>query len=238
MNRDPAPYRSFRVPFDRLTLCGDMLSEDGAADVLTLHGAGETGRQRVRYLRERLLAEGISSCCFDFIGHGETGGDIKNTSLLERTQQACRIIDTRNIRRPLRIIAASMGAYTAVKLLEHYAVEKLVLLVPAMYAADAYRVTFGNGFTDIIRAPNSWMNSDAWEILSTYTGDLFIIAAGRDEVIPKGVIDRIRASAVRARTLMLFTAPDAPHFVFTYLRSNASSEFEQVFERMVHLLTA
>ena len=141
-------YQSFKVPFGEHTLVGDVLSDDSEAKVLVLHGAGEHGRLRVRFVREWLFKRGISSCAFDFIGHGETGGDIKKTSLFERTRQVCAVIDTQNIRLPLRIVAASMGAYTAVKLLEHYPVETMVLLVPAMYTKAAYRRSFGGGFTE------------------------------------------------------------------------------------------
>ena len=92
-----------------------------------------------------------------------------------------------------------MGAYTAVKLLEYYQIRNLMLLVPAMYTSMAYTVPFNKGFTEIIRQPQSWRHSDAWDILSGYRGCLFIIAAENDEVIPQGVINKIYASAVNAK---------------------------------------
>jgi len=96
MSENSFSCQTFKVPFGERTLVGDMLSSDFEAHTLVLHGAGELGRTRVRFIREYFFRNGISSCAFDFIGHGETGGDIKQTSLYERTRQACSIIDEEN----------------------------------------------------------------------------------------------------------------------------------------------
>jgi pimeloyl-ACP methyl ester carboxylesterase len=229
-------YRCFKIPFGDHTLVGDLLSNDAEARTLVLHGAGEHGRLRTRFIREWFFRHGISSCAFDFIGHGETGGDVKQTSLYERTRQACAVIDRQNIRTPLRIVAASMGAYTAVKLVEHYPVETMVLLVPAMYAESAYRYAFGGGFTEIIRKPGSWRSSDAWRILSAYTGRLFLVSAEKDPVIPDGVIRTICASARNAEELVHNTVADAPHFVLTYLRRENPLALEALMKRIVGML--
>lgn len=213
-----------------------MLSNDSEAQTLVLHGAGNHGRLRVRFIREWFFNHGISSCAFDFIGHGETGGDIKQTSLCERTRQVCTVIDTQSIRQPLSVVAASMGAYTAVKLLEHYPVETMVLLVPAMYAKAAYRYSFGGGFTEMIRRSNSWLESDAWNILAGYTGRLFVVAAEKDPVIPEGVIRKICEAAGHAKELVKYTVADAPHFAFTYLRKENPSELAALMKQIVEML--
>ena len=229
-------YQVFTVKFGTHTLVGDVLSNNSTAHALVLHGAGESGRLRIRYFREHIYAEGVSSCAFDFIGHGDTGGELKHTSLYERTQQACKIIDTLKIRRPLTVVAASMGVSTAVKLLEHYEIEKFVFLVPAIYAAAAYTVPFGAGFSEIIRKPNSWLTSDTWDLLSEYTGRLFVVAAEKDEVIPPGVIEKIRTSSVNAKEVQFYTAPNAPHFVLAYMRSNAPVELGRVLGSIVQMI--
>ncbi|MCJ7830777.1 MAG: alpha/beta hydrolase [Desulfobacterales bacterium] len=216
---DSFTQRPFRVDFGDRALVGDVLTGDASARVLILHGAGNSERKRFEPLRRHLAARGISSCAFDFIGHGDTGGQLIGSSLEERTGQACRVIDAQAVRRPLALVAASMGAYTAVKLLEHYPVEVLVLLVPAMYAAEAYRVPFGPGFSETIRRPESWQSSDAWALLAAYAGRLLIVAAENDTVIPPGVIRRLHDSAVRARDRRLCIVPGVSHFVFTELRA-------------------
>ena len=129
-----------------------------------------------------------------------------------------------------------MGAYTAVRLLEYYQIKCLVLIVPAMYDSRAYTARFNKGFTEIIRQPQSWDRSDAWEILSGYRGRLFIIAAENDEVIPQGVINKIYDSAVNAKERKLFVAPRASHAVFTDLRSNNPGGFSSVVRQIVEIL--
>jgi len=112
----------------------------------------------------------------------------------------------------------------------------LILLVPAMYTSMAYTVPFNEGFTDIIRQPESWENSDAWDILSGYRGRLLIIAAENDKVIPKRVIKKIYDSAVNAKERKLFVAPKASHFVFTDLRTNNPDGFCSALGQIVEML--
>ena len=226
----------FQVDFDMRPLIGDIISNNSSPQVLILHGAGNAARDNFRLFREQLLLHGISSAAFDFVGHGDTGGELKSTSLISRTRQACRVVNSVGIQQPFSVIAASMGAYTAVKLLENYQIKNMILLVPAMYDSKAYNVSFDKGFTEIIRQPESWGDSDAWQILSEYRGRLFIIAAQNDNVIPKGVVNKIYDSAVNAEERILFFAPRASHAVFTDLRSNNPDIFCSVLGQIVTML--
>ena len=225
-----------RVDFGDHKIIGDVLSIADTPPVLILHGAGNSNRGRFHLLREQLYAKGISSAAFDFIGHGDTGGDLKQSSLSSRTHQACRVIDSLNLQQPFSIIGASMSAYTSVKLLQHYQIKTLILLVPAMYTSLAYSVPFNGGFSSIIRQPQSWVRSDAWRILADYTGRLLIVAGENDPIIPRDVIKRIYDSAVNAAERQLYCAPNASHFVFTDLRANDPQEFDHVFGRICNML--
>ena len=227
-----------RVGFEGHTLVGDVLSDGTPPQLLVLHGAGNSCRQRFQPLREELWAAGISTAAFDFVGHGDTGGDLKSSSLSNRTRQACRFVAALNMQQPLALMGASMSAYTAVKLLEHYRIKSLILLVPAMYTARAYTIPFNRGFSDIIRQPQSWLRSDAWQILAGYRGRLLIVAAEEDRVIPRDVITRIYDSAVNSAERELYIAPKASHFVFTDLRTGNPEEFQYIFDRIRQKLRA
>ncbi len=209
-----------RVGYGTHTLIGDVLSRNDPPRVLVLHGAGNSNRGRFQKLREQLYEKKISSVAFDFVGHGDTGGELKSSSLRSRTRQACRVVESLNMQQSFAVIGASMSAYTSVKLLEHYQIKTLILLVPAMYTSRAYSVPFNGGFSSIIRQPQSWIRSDAWRILAEYTGRLLIVAAENDPIIPRDVISRIYDSAVKASERQLYIAPNASHFVFTDLRAN------------------
>jgi len=233
---EKATQHLIQVGFESHTLIGDVLGPKSSPRVLVLHGAGESNRGRFRTLREELLAKGISSAAFDFVGHGDTGGDLKNSSLSSRTRQACRVVDALNLPQPLAVIGASMSAYTAVKLLEYFQIKSLILLVPAMYTSQAYTTPFNRGFSDIIRQPQSWVQSDAWRLLADFRGRLLIVAGENDQIIPRDVINRIYDSAVNAAERKLYIAPNASHFVFTDLRENDPAEFKYVFDQICTVL--
>ncbi|MGD9137734.1 MAG: alpha/beta fold hydrolase [Desulfobacterales bacterium] len=235
MNRISRKH-NFKVDFDGQTLIGDIISTRSQPKVLILHGAGDASRDNFRLFREQLLINGIASAAFDFVGHGDTGGDLKRSSLVSRTRQTCRVLSSVNIEQPFSVIAASMGGYTAVKLLEYYPVKNLILVVPAMYDSKAYKVPFNKGFTQIIRRPQSWDDSDAWQVLSEYKGRLFIVAAEKDDVIPLAVVNKIYDSAVSAEKRLRFIAPRASHAVFTDLRSKNPEMFCSVFGQIVEML--
>jgi len=224
------------VDFEAHTIIGDVFSLNDSPRVLVLHGAGNSNRGRFQMLRGQLYDRRISSAAFDFVGHGDTGGDLKSSSLSSRTRQACQVVDTLNLQQPLSVIGASMSAYTSVKLLEHYQIKTLILLVPAMYTSQAYSIPFNQGFSDIIRQPQSWVQSDAWRLLADYTGRLLIVAAEKDQVIPRDVVNRIYDSAVNATKRQLYIAPNASHFVFTDLRANDPKGFDHVFDQICNML--
>jgi pimeloyl-ACP methyl ester carboxylesterase len=200
--------REFRIPFEDHILAGDLSSEP--CSVLVLHGAGTSNRERFKRLRTGLHAEGLPTCSFDFIGHGETGGELGPSSLKERTLQASRVIET-CLKEPLTLIGASMSGYTAVKLTRLHEVKNLVLIVPAMYTPEAYEVPFNGGFSEIIRSHHSWERSDAWEILRGFRDKLLVVAAEHDSVIPREVVERIFHSASRAQFRELYIVPGASH---------------------------
>jgi hypothetical protein len=235
MNEKPKQHL-IQINFEVHTLIGDIIAQNNSPQVLVLHGAGDSNRGRFRMLREELFDRGISSVAFDFVGHGDTGGDLKSSSLSSRTQQACRVVNLLNLQQPFSVIGASMSAYTSVKLLEHYQIKSLILLVPAMYTSQAYEIPFNQGFTDIIRQSQSWVDSDAWRLLADYTGRLLIIAGEKDQTIPHGVVNHIYDSAINAVERKLYIAPNASHFIFTDLRSNDPDEFNYVFGQICNML--
>jgi len=200
--------KTFEIVFDNYVLQGDTYEQ--GCDTLVMHGAGKSSRTRFSRMRESLNDQGITSASFDFIGHGKTGGEISGTSLHGRTKQAAAVIRQSCIE-PLTLIAASMSAYTAIKLTKIFSVNNLILLVPAVYTPSAYNIDFGPDFSAAIRIPNSWQDSDAFNILESFEGNLLVIAAEHDNVIPIKVIERIHKSARHAKTNLLHIVPDSAH---------------------------
>lgn len=73
------------------------------------------------------------------------------------------------------VFGSSMGAYNAIRLTQLHRVDALVLIVPGVYTPSAYEVPFGPDFSAIIRRERSWIDSDAWDILSRFEGRLHIV---------------------------------------------------------------
>jgi len=109
------------------------------------------------------------------------------------------------------LIAASMGSYSAIKLTEIFKVENLVLLVPAVYTPQVYDIPFGPEFSAKIRVQDSWKDSDAFDIISCFSGNVIIIAAEFDDVIPSELIEQLYASTINARNRILHIVPNSKH---------------------------
>jgi uncharacterized protein len=198
----------FELPFGEYLLRGDRFAM--RCETLVLHGAGNSSRARFLRLRQSLNGCGIPSASFDFIGQGETEGALQGCTLRGRTEQAAAVV-RHACMEPLTVIASSMGGYTAIKLTEMFAVDHLVLLVPAVYTPCAYGVPFGPEFSAAIRRPGSWQDSDAFDIVSRFKGNLLVIAAESDDVIPRAVVERIHASAKNAAGSLLHVVPASSH---------------------------
>lgn len=201
----------FEVPFNGLTLKGDQFVGTDSNRVLYLHGAGASTRHGHRLLRGELQRRGIGSTCFDCVGHGETGGSLAQSSVASRTRQAQAVIAARGMTEPLVVFGSSMGAYNAIRLTQLHRVDALVLIVPGVYTPSAYEVPFGPEFSAVIRRERSWIDSDAWEILSRFEGRLLVIAAEHDAVIPLEIPQRLVAAATRAQSSQLHVVQGAEH---------------------------
>lgn len=215
------------IPFECVAshhvLKGDVNAD--VCDTLVMHGAGQSSRARFVMLRQALLARGVASAAFDFIGHGETGGQMSASSLTCREAQAQSVIKALNMS-PKRLIGSSMSGYTAIKLTEQLQVEQLILLVPGVYTPSAYRVNFGPAFSNIIRRENSWYDSDAFDVLAQFTGEVVIVAADNDHVIPRLLVERLYEAACQAKRRVIKVIPNATHLNLY----PTQADFEQVLD--------
>jgi uncharacterized protein len=217
----------FELPFGTGLLRGDRYP--GKCRTIVLHGAGQSSRARFSRLRRSLHDNGLPSVSFDFIGHGETGGSLLGSTLHARTDQAAAVI-RHACQEPLTLIGASMSGYTAVKLLGAFTVENLVLLVPAVYTHRAYDLPFGPAFSAAIRVPGSWRESDAFGSLSAFRGNLLIVAAETDAVIPREVVEGLYAAAVKAGERRLHIIPESRHLALFPQNRDFSRAIDMIVE--------
>ncbi|MFD8076332.1 alpha/beta hydrolase [Streptomyces sp. NPDC059718] len=227
----PATIESFTVDCDgetlRCTAARPVTDDRGAAGPLTavvLHGAGTSDSQRLTGLLGDVAARGHHALAFDFSGHGESTGLLADSSLRRRFLQARAVIHGRvPARHRLAVIGFSMSGQTVADLARHYGarVASVGLCAPAVYAADAWTVPFGAGFTEIIRTPESWRNSPALDVFRALSGRAVLATPAADAVIPPAVTEAVATAlgGSRARFTRL-TYPDAEHRLALWFTRN------------------
>jgi hypothetical protein len=190
-------------------------------NAVILHGAGASKRQRYYPIARELLKNGVGVVLFDFSGHGESTGELKDLSLVRRQAQAASVIDLiMPADSPLYLCGFSMGAQTVCDILPRYGgrTEAVLLGCPAIYAADVQDTRFGDpGFTKRLREHESWATSNAPASLSDFGGRTVIAIGDQDEVIPAGVVGLIKAAA---KDLTFKEYAGAPHALAVWLESH------------------
>ena len=109
------------------------------------------------------------------------------------------------------VVGTSMGGYLALKLLEKIDVPNLILFCPAAYATSAWSLPFGGGFSENIRRPNSFLETDAEAICHAYRGNVLYIMGDRDEIIPAPIDRLYRESFRQAASYHIVVLDDCPH---------------------------
>ena len=205
------------------------------ADVLFIHGAGKATKDRYFYLADFLCELNRSSILFDFSGHGESSGDITNSSLRKRLTEANEISNLLSKDKPITVIATSMGGHIAVKLFDTLKVQNLILFCPAAYSDDAFELNFSSAFTNEIRKNESWKKSGVFEIIRSFEGNLLIVIGEEDKVIPKGVIDSFFKNATNTNKKKLLVLPNAPHGLHFWLNDN-KEQMQTVKDAIIDIL--
>lgn len=227
--------KKFAVNFKEFKLNASVLNQNCEDQILMIHG-GARNQTLFDDLRVKLLESSMGSLAFDCIGHGQSEGQLSDSSLHDRTQQALSIIQNQN-EKITACMGVSMGAYNAIQLSKQLNLHALILVVPGVYTPSAYHVNFGEQFSKIIRTENSWMNSDAWEILSTFKGKLLIVSAENDEVVPSAIPAKLYESAINTEWKHHMIVPNAIHKKFMEYVWNNENIKEEFFELLLHCVS-
>ncbi|MFJ6698177.1 alpha/beta hydrolase [Streptomyces sp. NPDC091272] len=225
--------RHFTLDCDGETLsCAEAVPDAPAPEPLAavvLHGAGNGDKQSPAVLAAHLAALGHHALAFDFSGHGASSGRLGELSLRRRFEQARTVIDSQlPAGRRLVLIGFSMSGQTVADLAAHYGprIHAIGLGAPAVYAAEAWQVPFGAGFTEIIRTPESWCASPALAAFRRLPDTLRAVLAtpAVDAVIPPAVTeaveDALGASAAQYTRLVF---PAADHRLSLHLADDPAS---------------
>jgi hypothetical protein len=121
-----------------------------------------------------------------------------------------------------------MSGQTVADLVAHYGarVAAIGLGAPAVYAAEAWPVAFGAGFTGIIRTPDSWRKSPALDVFRALPATTRAVLAtpAIDTVIPSAVTEAVDEalgdSCAHCTRLVL---PEADHRLSLWFASDTAS---------------
>ncbi|MCX3288373.1 alpha/beta fold hydrolase [Streptomyces sp. NEAU-H22] len=220
------------IPFTHV-IGGERLSglscggaEPARATAVLLHGAGNGGKERLVPLLAEFAAHGCHALAFDFSGHGESTGLLRELSLRRRFEQAVSVIDARAREDgPLVLIGFSMSGQTVADLVRHYGerVAALGLCAPAVYAGEAWDVPFGAGdgrFSEIIRRPGSWRAAPAFGVLRGFEGRAVLAVPDTDEVIPPAVTQALSEALARRAQFTHRELPGAGHRLGLWFRDH------------------
>lgn len=211
-----------QFPAGKEVLSGRFVISDASDEtphLLFLHGAGRASKERSLPLALQLAEDyGISSFTFDFSGHGASTGSLSSSSLKKRVEEASVALSYAKFAEPISLCGFSMGGHVALELLKQKAVRALILFYPAVYAAEAVAIPFGDPkFSFTIRRPRSWESADIFGVLNQFKGNLLIVAGEKDEVIPKDVFQLLIQNSSQAANSRLIIVPQAPHLLLPVL---------------------
>ncbi|MEU7583531.1 alpha/beta fold hydrolase [Streptomyces sp. NPDC041068] len=214
----------FTHDHDGERLSGVYGGDPAGGTAVVLHGAGTSSSQRLLPLVREFVAQGHRGLAFDFSGHGESTGKLRELSLRRRFEQAVSVIDAyAGADGPLLLVGFSMSGQTVADLVRHYGdrVAALGLCAPALYTAQAWDVPFGDGtgrFSEIIRRPDSWREAPALKALRAYEGRAVLAVPGTDAVIPPGVTEAVQDALTARAQYTRFALPDATHQLGLWFR--------------------
>lgn len=213
---------------------GGAACAPGTAGVVLLHGAGNGSKERLLPLLSEFVSRGCRGLAFDFSGHGESTGALRELSLRRRFEQTVAVIGARvPADGPLIVVGFSMSGQTVADVVAHYGkrVAAVGLCAPAVYAREAWDVPFGEGngrFSEIIRRPDGWREAPALEVLRAYEGRAVLAVPGTDAVIPPAVTQAVQDALAERSRFTRFEVPDAEHRLGLWFQEHAEDRREFV----------
>lgn len=173
----PGTERFISETFDHYQQQARLLIPDvERAPPLFVVGGAQSDFTRLNPLLYRLQASGIGSLTANLSGHSlasEPGA--REPSLLTNLEEARRF--HRHIAaRCQTLIGHSLGASIALKLAaQQPAVDKLILICPAVYPDSAHDAPFGPAFKAAISKPYGFMDCDSFEFLRQFQGRVLLV---------------------------------------------------------------
>lgn len=218
--------------------------QNAAVTALFLYGGGKIATKiSFHPWQEALAKQGIASVSLDYSGCGDSSGHFEENSLSQRIDEAiCCVnwIRSHNPETTFVLYGSSMGAYTALGVFSKipHMIHSILLIIPAAYTPEAHDIHFGPAFTQCIKKDKSWMSSQSFTWIESFTGNLVVVAGAADTVVPIEIPRQYMEHAKKARKKSLVVMPDVTHSMLSTRNILLTKEMEEVFTLLVPLITA
>lgn len=152
----------------------------------------ENYRFRTSAFGGKLACLGFNVFCFDFRSNLDASR-FEEFGLYDRLNDSREVVlwVRDNQGGPLSLLGVSMGGSLAVNIAAELGkkVKNLFLVAPAAYHREAMKpeVKFGPQFSEIIREPRSWHNSNSFEEAKKISANTLIIQFRDDQIVPKQI---------------------------------------------------
>ncbi len=179
--------------------------------VILFHGSGS--KAETFYKAAPLLQkEGILAFVFNFTGCGISAGDFSKERVKDGIEDARKGIEAflsfpelDTSRRG--ICGGSYGGFLAALLAEEYSFTSLMLMAPSAYSREGLEMT--HDVADDKRG--NFYESDSYDAISKFTGDLLVVFHELDTVVPKEMVEEYVKKTQKARLKEKFVLKGAPH---------------------------
>ncbi|WP_149193794.1 alpha/beta hydrolase family protein [Luteimonas suaedae] len=209
------------IDVERMRLSGTVLSPATTfPGVLFIHGWG--GSQAHDLVRAR-EAVGLGCICltFDLRGHERHARMLTQVTRAQNLRDVLAAYDWL-AERPyidpaaIAVVGISYGGYLAALLSELRPVEWLALRSPALYRDEGWERPKQslNADPDLMRYRHSRVQAPdnrALRACSRYAGDVLLVAAGEDDIVPRQVVLNYEAAFTQARSLTHRVIDGADH---------------------------
>lgn len=213
--------RNVDLPVENDRISGTMLSPTMSwPGVLFAHGWGGSQEHDLARARE---AAGLGCVCltFDLRGHERTA---HQRETVNRPQNLADMVAAYDylVRQPstdpssIAVIGISYGGYLAALLSQVRPVRWLALRSPALYMDDDWilpkrELHRDRGLDEYRRSTVAWHDNLALRACASFVGDVLLVEAENDEVIPSVVTDGYAAAFLKAHSLTRRKIAGADH---------------------------
>lgn len=183
--------------------------------MLCLHGGGTATKEKYLLWQNHLQSYGVNSLAIDFVGIGESEGNLNSSSLADRIRNAKDSIDyilnTYGHELHLIVNGSSMGAHITSSICNYNPMIRGVIITSAAaYSPAADQIRFGAEFKKTITNNDDYDASQAIQELQRFSGEVFVAYGDSDELIPADVQELYR-DICKQKNGSLVTIHDCEH---------------------------